>query len=811
MSNLTPLSVENLYHPCDPKQFQIETSNELEDLTHMLGQERAVEAIEMGTGLNLQGFNLYVLGPPGTGRHSFIRQYLTDKSENETTPSDWCYVNNFAEPRKPRAIQLPAGRGRQFKENIERLIHEASTALITAFESEDYHNRRRSIEDQAQKEQENAFQEVQKQAQEAGLGIVQTVTGFSFVPLDKEGALKPEQYEKLPEKEQQRIQEETEKVSKELRKMLQAIPRKVRAVREKIDKLDREVALFAVGGLIEELQQDYSENDKVVAFLRDLKQDIADHVDMFTQVSNKGNHISKELLMGEEGAQDSSISRRYAVNLFVDQDDTEGAPVVFEDHPTHGYLVGQIEYEAKLGALTTDFTLLRPGALHKANGGYLVIDVRKILVEPYAWDALKHALKAKLIDIKSVAQAYSLISTVSLEPEPIPLNVKVVLIGNRQLYYLLQEYDPEFMELFKVAADFEEEMVRDEENTQKLARLIASIVRNEALHPLSPGGIARVIEESARHAGDAEMLSTRVRRIADIVREAHYWAGKNSQNIINAAEVDSAIRAQRRRMSRIHDNLMRETLRDTLLVDTEGETIGQINGLAVMHIGGYLFGRPNRISASATIGSGKVIDIEREVELGGPIHSKGVLILSRYLASRFTTDRPLSLSASLVFEQSYGPIDGDSASAAELCALLSQLSQVPIKQSLAITGSINQRGFVQAIGGVNEKIEGFFELCQKRGLNGTQGVIIPQSNVKHLMLRQDVVDAARENQFSIYAVNHVDDCMALLTGRDAGIADEQGEYPEDSINQLVKARLLAFSDKMVRLGKDNDDGPAKPD
>lgn len=800
-----PLPIEKLYQYCDPNTFQVETSAELEPLPEMLGQERAVEAIEMGTNLDLKGFNLYVLGPPGTGRHSFITQYLNAKAEHEANPSDWCYVNNFKEPRKPKAIELPAGKGRHFRESIARLIEECSTALITAFESEDYHSRRRKIEEQATAEQEKAFSEVQKQAEEAGLGIVQTATGFSFVPLDKHGALKPEQYEKLPEKDKQRIQEETEKVSQVLRKMLQAIPRRVRTVREKINKLDREVALFNVGSLIEELNQEYQDHPKVLEFLQELKQDIVEHVDKFTQQSNKGAGVTKEALLSLEGGLESSLSHRYAVNLFVDRNDDTGAPVIFEDHPTYSYLVGQVEYEAKMGALTTDFTLLRPGALHKANGGYLVIDVRKILVQPFAWDALKHALKAGQVDIKSVAQAYSLVSTVSLEPEPIPMQVKVILIGNRQLYYLLQEYDPEFMELFKVAADFEEEMERNEGNIIKLARLVASIVRNEELRPLDRFGIARIIEESSRHAGDSEMLSTRVRRIADIIREAHYWAGKNGREVIGAAEVDCAIASQRRRMSRIHDNLVRETLRETLMIDTKGAVIGQINGLAVMHLGGFLFGRPSRITARVTIGTGKVIDIEREVELGGPIHSKGVMILSRFLATHYVTDRPLSLSASLVFEQSYGPVEGDSASAAELCVLLSQLAQVPIQQNFAITGSINQHGRIQPIGGANEKIEGFFELCKARGLTGTQGVIVPQSNVKHLMLRQEVLDAVKDGQFAIYAVETIDQCMAILTGTEAGEADDSGNYPEGTINYLVQTKLIAMSDRMLQLGKDQDE------
>ncbi|XSG86609.1 MAG: Lon protease family protein [Methylohalobius sp. ZOD2] len=791
-----PLSADKLYRHCVIKAFAFETTAELEDLNRMLGQARAVEAIELGTSLELQGFNLFVLGPPGTGRHSFIRQCLQEKAGRRPVPSDWCYVNNFDEPRKPKTIELPAGKGRQLQEDMRQLIEEARSTIPTAFEREDYQNRRQAIEHQATKEQENAFQEVQKHAHEVGLEIIQTATGFQFVPKREGKPITPEEYRKLSEEEQAKLQQDTDKLSQELRKMLQSIPHRVRKVREKIRRLDREVARFAVGGLIEELLEKYAEFPKVVEFLKALQHDIAEHVELFTPAaSEKKKSLAALSAMGQRGDRESAITQRYAVNLLVDRNNAEGAPVIFEDHPTYPYLIGQIEHIAQMGTLTTNFTLIRAGALHRANGGYLVIDARKILLQPFAWDALKRALKSREIDVKSLAQEYSLVSTVSLEPEPIPLNVKVVIIGDRLLYYLLQQLDPEFPELFKVAADFEDDMERSEENIQDLARLIATIARREKLKPLDRDAVARVIEESSRHAGDAERLSAQVRRMADIVREAHYWAGRNGHEIIDAEAVHDAVEGQQRRMNRIYDQILRETLRGTLLIDTEGEVIGQINGLAAIQLGDHLFGRPTRITARLSIGSGKVIDIEREVELGGPIHSKGVLILSNFLASHYVTDRPLSLSASLVFEQSYGPIEGDSASAAELCVLLSGLARVPIKQSMAITGSVNQHGRIQAIGGVNQKIEGFFDLCRARGLTGGQGVIIPFANVKHLMLRQPVIDAVADGQFQIYSVNHIDECMAILTGLEAGIRDEGGNFPDGSLNQRITNRLIEWAEK----------------
>lgn len=796
MTTITPLSPDMLRRSCDPQIFAFDTTTQLPDLDTMLGQDRAVEAVELATGMNLPGFNLFVLGPPGTGRHSFIRQFLQERAAAENSPSDWCYVNNFDEPRNPKAIELPAGMGRRFRHDLAQLIEEAISAIPDAFESEDYHTRRQAIETRASQEQESAFEEVRKQAEEHGLGIIQTATGFTFVPLQDGEAISPEEFGKLPEEEQKRLQQDTEAVSKELRKMLQLIPRRVRKVRERIRKLDREVALFAVGSLIEELLQAYGAFPAVIDYLNALKQDIADHVDLFRQGAEAGIPGLKEVLIGERGSDhDSLIVQRYRVNLMVDRDGIKGAPVVFEDHPTYPYLIGQIEHIAKQGTLITDFSLIRAGALHRANGGYLVIDVRKILMQPFAWDALKRALKSREIDIKSLAQAYSLVSTVSLEPEPIPLNVKVVLIGDRILYYLLQQYDPEFLEHFKVAADFEDDMPRSEDNVQSLARLIGAIARREQLKPLDRIAMARIIDESARHAEDADMLSTQMRRLTDIVREAHYWAERNDSERIGGEEIALAIDAQRRRMGRIHDRLLRETLRDTLHIDTSGEAVGQINGLAAIQLGDFVFGRPSRITARLSMGAGKVIDIEREVELGGPLHSKGVLILSNFLAAHYVTDRPLSLSASLVFEQSYGPIEGDSASAAELCTLLSSLADVPIRQSLAITGSIDQHGRIQAIGAVNQKIEGFFDLCKARGLNGEHGVIIPASNVKHLMLRQPVVDAVREGQFHIFAVSDINACMTVLTGIEAGERDTDGQYPPDSINRRVTDRLIAFADQ----------------
>lgn len=793
-----PLPADALCRRCDPNDFDFETTAELEELKHMVGQQRAVEAIRFGAGMDVDGFNLFVLGPPGTGRHSFIRQFLAQRASNRPPAPDWCYVNNFQQPQKPKALELPAGRGRELRDDVSRLLGEVHTAVPAAFESEDYRTRRQAIEDEFKEEQSQTFEEIQKHARERDIQIIQTPTGIAFAPVRRGEVLSPDDFEKLSEDERHRVQKDIEDVSKEFRDAMQETPKRVRKAHEKVRELDREFAVYAVGSLIDDLIQRYEDLPKVVDYLESMQADIIDNIDQFRtppEQQQQQQLVQRMAAMPGGGGDTSAIERRYSVNLLVDNSEAEGAPVVFEDHPAYTYLVGRIEHLSQMGALLTDFTLIRPGALHRANGGYLVLDVRKVLMEPFAWEALKQTLKSRRIRIESLGQAYSLVSTVSLEPEPVPLQVKVVLIGERLLYYLLQALDPEFSELFKVGADFDDQMERTPENHRLLAQLLGTIASRENLKALHRDAVARVVEESARYAGDSQRLSTQVRQAADIVREASYWASQNGNDVVRAGDVQRAIDSRIRRASRIRERMQEEIQRGTILIDTEGARIGQINGLAIAQIGDFAFARPSRITARLSLGAGKVIDIEREVELGGPLHSKGVLILSGFLASHYVADRPLSLAATLVFEQSYGGIEGDSASSAELYALLSALAEVPIKQSFAVTGSVNQYGEVQAIGAVNEKIEGFFETCEARGLTGGQGVLIPVSNVQHLMLRQNVIDAVESGRFQIYPVRTIDQGMEILTGLPAGERDERGEFPDGTLNHRIRARLIEFAEK----------------
>jgi lon-related putative ATP-dependent protease len=792
-----PLSPAELYRHCDIGLFDFETTRDLQPLAEPVGQDRAVEAIHFSIGMANEGYNLFVLGPPGSGKHSVVRGILDQRAAERPAPDDWCYVNNFSNPKNPRALRLPAGRGTELRQDIAQLIQEAYSAIPAAFESEDYQNRQQAIEEEFKEYQEKAFEEVQQHARERGIGIIQTPTGIAFAPLHDEKAISPKEYEKLPKDEQEKLSRITEEVGKELQRVMQSIPQEARKMRARKRELDREVSMYAVGGLISQLIEKYTKLPDVVGHLKDMQADIVDNVDVFLRSTEQQGLTPKALVSGRMQGMDSDGSpamRRYAVNLIIDHTGDQGAPVIFEDYPTFPYLIGQIEHMSEMGMLMTDYHLIRAGALHRANGGYLVVDAIKLLSQPFAWEGLKRALKSREIRIKSLGEALSLVSTVSLEPAPIPLDVRVVLLGDRMLYYLLQAYDPEFLDLFKVAADFDDQIDRTPENSRQFARLLATLAAREQLRPMDRSAAARLLEECARHAGDAEKISAQIRHAADIMRESDYYAGRDGREVTSAADVQYAIDARIRRASRIRDRLQEEILRATILIDTEGAKVGQVNGLAVAQLGEFAFAYPSRITSRISQGSGEVVDIEREVELGGPIHSKGVLILTAFLASRFVTDRPLSLYASLVFEQSYGGVEGDSASAAELCALLSALAETPIIQGLAITGSVNQHGEIQAIGGVNEKIEGFFDICSRRGLTGTQGVLIPMANVKHLMLRSDIIEAVKDARFHVYPVDTINRCLDLLTGLEAGERGEDGEFTEGSVNQRVRAKLLDFAE-----------------
>ncbi len=781
------LEVSALYRRCEPEQFDFKTTAELTACTEIVGQARAVDAVRLGIEMHRPGYNLFVLGEPGSGRHCAVRRLLEGAASGEAVPSDWCYVYNFAEANKPRLLRVPAGRGGQLREDMRAFVAELGKAIAAAFESDEYRARVEAIQEAAKTREEQALLELGQASSEQGIALLRTPHGFAFAPMKNEEPMPPDAFEQLPEADRDRIGALMQEYGDKLKQLMHQFPRWRRELQARIKQASRDVLGLAVGHLIEELKGRYADLADVLAFLDEVLRDVVESGEQIREQAKIEGEVAAMQLSG------SLTVGRYQVNLLVDNTGAGAAPVVYEDNPTYPNLVGRVDHISQFGALVTNFTLVKPGALHRANGGYLVLDALKLLTQPYAWEGLKRALRAGQVRIESLGQVYGWVSTQSLEPEPMPLDVKVVLIGERHVYYLLKALDPDFAELFKIAADFENELPRDPANTRLYAEFLATLARAGKLRPLERQAVARVIEHAARLAGDAERLTVNRRNMADLLQEADHLAAKAGREHIGREDIEAALSAQIHRVDRPRGRLHEEILRDTVLIAVGDGRIGQVNGLAVIGLDDFLFAHPVRITATSRVGEGNVIDIEREAELGGAIHSKGVMILSAFLGARYSRNLPLSLSASLVFEQSYGPVEGDSASLAELCALLSDLAGLPVKQSFAVTGSVNQFGDVQAIGAVNEKIEGFFDICQARGLSGEQGVIIPAGNVKHLMLRADVVEACAQGKFAVYAVKSVDEAIELLTGMPAGEASEEGMVPEGTVNFLVAAQLAELS------------------
>jgi len=781
------LPASALFTPSRLDGIAFETTAQLEDLPGLLGQERAREAIHFGVAMRNRGYNLFVLGPPGLGKRSLVQQMLEARAAREPAAPDWCYVNNFAQPHKPRAVRLPRGAGPQFKRDMQQLVEELRACVPAMFESEEYRTRVEQIDGEIGEQQEKIFVLLGQEAAAEGIALIHTPAGFTLAPMREGAVVSPEDYEKLPEEERSKIEARIKLLQEKLQKAIRRVQGLQKDKRDRTKALSREMTMLAVGHLTEELKAKYAALPEVTSYIGEVQADVLENIDEFRRPPEAETNI-----LGLPSGERPSF-RRYEVNVVVGDGAQSGAPVIAEDHPTYANLLGRVEYVARFGMLVTDFALIKAGALHRANGGYLLLDAYKLLSQPFAWDGLKRALASGELRTESLGQSFGLINTMALEPEPIPLDVKVVLLGERMIYYLLLAWEPEFAELFKVQVDFDDEFVRDAEHERLYARLVAAQARRENLLPLDRGAVARVIEHAAREAGDAERISAQLEGLSDLLREADQHARASSAAAISREHVQAAIDGQQRRADRVRSKIHESILRGELMVDTDGAKTGQINGLSVSGLGNFAFAFPTRITANTRLGDGEVIDIQREVELSGPIHSKGVMILASYLASRYSSDRPHSLSASLVFEQTYGTIDGDSASLAELCVLLSSIGQFPLQQSLAVTGSVDQHGNVQPIGAVNEKIEGFFDICKARGLSGRQGVIIPATNAKHLMLRADVVQAVAAGDFSVFSVDTVDQALGLLAGSPAGEANAQGEYPQDSLNFKVAARLMELS------------------
>jgi lon-related putative ATP-dependent protease len=785
-----PLEAAELRHSVAPASLGFKTTDELLPVTGLIGQERALRAIQFGSDIKSHDFNMFVLGPPASGKTTAVRAHLGPKAAEAPPPPDWAYVYSFDNPNRPKALKLPHGRAKALAKGMIEALDELRGVLPARFEGEDYQVRRRAIDEQFRSGNEEALEGLNKKAQSQNIALLRTPTGFAMAPMHEGKVVKPEVFSALPEAMRRDVENKIAALEKELGQVLERFPRTEKKRRSQLSELNEEVAKAAIHDALVELHGSLSDVPEAAAYLEAAGADMVRNVAVFLATGEEENALVKQPV---DTARDPRF-RRYMVNVMA-ANGAASAPLVEEVNPTYGNLVGRVEHIAQMGTLTTDFLLIKPGALHKANGGYLLLDARRLLLSPFAWEALKRAIKSQEIRVEQPAEAAGLISTQSLDPEPIPLDIKVVLFGDRELYYTLAALDPDFSRMFKVQADFDDSIKRSSENDSAYARFIASVVKEHGLKPVDAAGVARIIDQGARLADDREKLSLELGRVADIVREADYWSGQAKRKITTRQDVARAVEEQIQRADRLRDRSQESINRGIVMVDTEGAQIGQINGLSVLQLGSFAFGRPSRITARVRLGSGRVMDIEREAKLGGPLHSKGVMILWGFLAGRYALDVPLALAATLVFEQSYGGVDGDSASSAELYALLSALAEVPIKQALAVTGSVNQHGEVQAIGGVNEKIEGFFDICKARGLSEEQGVLIPRSNVQHLMLREDVVEAAKNEQFAIYPVGSIDEGIEILTGVKAGERGADGRFPAGTINRLVEDKLKMFAER----------------
>jgi lon-related putative ATP-dependent protease len=795
---LEPLTPSLLFRATDPARFRFTSTKDLPSAAQPPGQQRPMDALRFGAAIRQEGFNVFALGPPGLGKLHSIRAVLEQRAASEPPGDDWCYVHAFDTPQTPKCLRLPPGRAVALKNDLAGFVDAIGTRLPAAFQSDDYRRRVKELEKAHETARDAALETARARVEALSLALVRSPAGVALIPTKDGKLLEPDTFEHLPDAEKKRFHDAMEKGRAEMEAFTEKLPGLEHEHQQRLRELNRGLASSTVSGVAAALRDTWEGLPDVLAHLKAVEKDVVEHSELFLNEEHSESAEASALQRAMSEARDVD---RYRVNVLVTREPGRGAPVVVEERPGVGHLVGRVEHRQVFGALVTDFTLIKKGALHEANGGYLLLDALKVLQQPYAWDELKRALRTRAIHIESLSAMLGLSSTSTLDPQPIPLDVKVVMMGDRRLYYVLSALDPDFPELFKVAADFADDLDRTPDGDQEYAKLLGEIARHNALKPLDPAAVARVIEFGARFAGDAEKVTAHTRVLADVLREADHWATLAGHDLLGAADVERALEAREHRADRARERVYEEIHRGTLLVSTKGAAVGQVNGLAVAGAGDLDFGFPVRITARTRLGKGEVVDIEREATLGGPLHSKGVLILTGLLGARYTHDRPFSLSASVVFEQSYGPVEGDSASAAELFALLSSLSGVPLKQSLAVTGSVDQHGRIQPIGGVNEKVEGFFEVCRRAGLTGEQGVLIPRSNVKHLMLKREVVQAVHDGRFKVWAIDTVDQGLALLTGQDAGERHADGSFPADSVNGKVAARLAALADQARSFSK----------
>lgn len=803
MANLKPLALSQLYKACKPADFPFRSTKDCKPYNDFLGQSRAKEAVDMAVALPHDGYNIFAVGTSGLGKRTMIKRFLHDAAAKRKAPSDWCYVNNFVEPRYPIALEFPAGMGVGIKADMAVLWRDMSFSVISAFESEQYFERMESLKGELTKAQQDALAGLAGDGEKKGVKLVlRTPGGYGFSPMNDAGeVMSVDVFNALPKKEQERLKAVMTDMENRLRKVARGLNQAEEQNRDKVRQLNDELSSRAITPHLEKIRKKYSKQEAFLKYLLAFEQDVIDNVDVILNTPEAQQDVVAT------ASTDNAIPSRYQVNVIVSHDPKEGAPVVFEDLPTHYNLMGHVEQVTYMGTVATDFTLIRAGALHRANGGFLLLEAEQVLEQPYAWQGLKRALRSKSLKLSSLEQMLTLTGTISLEPDGIPFNVKVVLLGDRETFYLLQQFDPELGEFFKMRADFESSMPRTKENEHKYAHFLADFVQKEDLLPLDKTAMMRLVEGASRDADDQEQLSLHASSVGDLLREANYWAQKADSKIIKSAHIQDARNGQERRHERLRKLYMEEISKGTQLFAIEGEVVGQVNGLTVVQYADAEFGMPSRISVTAHYGHGDITDIERDVDLGGAIHSKGVLILSSYLKSVFGAEHALRFAANIAFEQSYGGVDGDSASLGELCGLLSAIAKLPVRQNIAITGSMNQFGEVQPIGGVNEKIEGFYAACKLKGMKGPLAVVIPVQNVRHLMLQDEVLEAVKAKMFMIYAVSRVEEAIELLMGMSAGKPDKDGFFPEDSVFGKVAARLEVWRNAEKRDEKDDEDEP----
>lgn len=782
------LRPEDLCWRCDPSQFEFASTEELPPLEGTIGQERALTAIDFGIGIRNSGFNLFILGQPGTGRTSAIKAHLTIHAENQTVPDDWCYVHDLVDGTHPKYIRLPPGKGWELKNDVDNMVERLSRDILKIFEGKMYAKQRERISKTYQRKQSELYKALELEAKEKGFSLQEGSDGPTLSPLKDGKPLTEEDYEKFTPAEKTRLEKKSSTLHKRIKEVTLEINRLEMVMQTEISDMEKSMMLIAIDQAYEDLQQKYHEFEPVIEYFETCKEDLVGRIDEFRSKRQPQLTIPGMTIQANEPSFDC-----YQVNLLVDNSECEGAPVVYESSPTYFNLFGRIEHIIEMGSASTNFHMIKAGALHRANGGYLILDCREVLLSIFSYEALKRCIRNHEVKIEDMVEQYRLIATVSLKPQPIPLDCKIVLIGTPALYYLLYEYDPDFRKYFKVKVDFDQVMKNTWEYVQQYALFIGSKCTEEKLRHFNPKAVAHTVEYAARLTDDQQRLSARFLQVSDLVREASFYAEREAKELVEAKHVELAIEARIYRSNKLEEKIQDMIEEGSLLIDTEGAVVGQLNGLSAYQLGDYIFGKPSRVTARSCLGKEGVVNIEREAKLSGPIHDKGMMILSGFFGERYACDKPMTLSATICFEQSYGGVEGDSASSTELYALLSSLAALPLDQGIAVTGSVNQHGKVQPIGAVNEKIEGFYAVCKAKGLTGKQGVIIPEANRKNLMLKPEVVTAVEEGHFHVWSITSIDQGIEILTGVKAGERNKEGRWPKGSVNDRVNQRLLEMT------------------